>query len=104
MSTSLASRPTTTGSPCSTERQRDERVRTFRYLIHDRVLDYARLGWTILDTMTDCLHGKYSDGMALRLLGCRAPEVKKRPPFNESATIAPPGYPGGTLLRVKRKA
>jgi hypothetical protein len=29
-------------------------------VIHDRVLDYARLGWTIEDTMEDCLHGRYS--------------------------------------------
>ena len=49
----------TTGSPCLTERRRDE-IRTFRFVVHHRVLDYARLGWIIEDTMEDCHHGRYS--------------------------------------------
>jgi len=33
---------------------------TFRYVAHHRVLDYARLGWSIADTLEHCHHGEYS--------------------------------------------
>src|SRR3954470_14018326 len=59
MSTSQVSRRTTTGSRCSIVRRRDE-SRTFRFVVHHRVLDYARLGWIIEATMEDCHQGEYS--------------------------------------------
>lgn len=33
---------------------------TLRYVIHEHVLDYARLGWSISDTFADVCHGRYS--------------------------------------------
>jgi hypothetical protein len=33
---------------------------TLRYVNHHRVLDYARLGWSIADTLSDIWHGQYS--------------------------------------------
>jgi hypothetical protein len=53
------------------------REKTFRFVIHDRVLDYARLGWTIEDTMEDCHHGQYSILMEW-LCNCPLVEPRKR--------------------------
>jgi hypothetical protein len=44
----------------SRDQSRGSPVRTFRFVVHHRILDYARLGGVIEDTMEDCHHGEYS--------------------------------------------
>ena len=49
------------------------RERIFRYVAHHQVLDYARLGWTIADTLAGSPHGEYSILMVW-LCDCRCVE------------------------------
>jgi hypothetical protein len=46
---------------------------TFRFVYHHRVLDYARLGWCIADTLADVCHGQYS---ILMMWLCDCPHVE----------------------------
>lgn len=39
-------------------------MKTFRLIRHDSVLDYARLGWLIVDTLEDTHHGVHAVLMA----------------------------------------
>jgi hypothetical protein len=52
------------------------REKTFRFVVHYRVLDYARLGWIIEDTVEDCHHGEYSILMEW-LCDCPVAEPRK---------------------------
>jgi hypothetical protein len=48
---------------------------TFRYVNHQRVLDYARLGWCIADTFEHCYHGEFS---ILMMWMCPCPLVEPK--------------------------
>jgi hypothetical protein len=45
---------------------------TYRFIRHHAVLDHARLGWLIVDTLDDTPHGQWSVLMAWI---CTCPEV-----------------------------
>lgn len=45
-------------------------MKTFRYILHARVLDHARLGWMIADTLDGTPHGQYAVLMVW-LCGCK---------------------------------
>jgi hypothetical protein len=48
-------------------------IKTFKYVPHHLVLDYARLGWfPHFDALADCPHGNYSVLMEW-LCGCSVP-------------------------------
>jgi len=47
----------------------------FRYVPHDKVLAYARLGWSIADTLEHCHHGEYS---ILMVWMCPCPMVEPK--------------------------
>lgn len=67
----------------------------FRYVIHDRVLDYARLGWCIADTFEHICHGEYS---VLMVWFCDCPYVE---PLNAAPLPMTMGAPT-TTQRVLR--
>lgn len=48
----------------------------FRYVVHSRVLDYARIGWHIADTLDGTGHGNYAILMQW-LCACPCVEPRK---------------------------
>lgn len=50
--------------------------RLFRYVPHHRTLDYARLGWTIADTLEGTPHGQWA---ILMTWLCECPCVQPAP-------------------------
>jgi hypothetical protein len=45
---------------------------TYRFVRHHKVLDYARVGWDIADTLQGTHHGRWSILMVWR---CQCPEI-----------------------------
>jgi hypothetical protein len=69
---------------------------TFRYVNHDRVFDYARLGWCLADLFGGCYHGEFS---VLMVWICKCPLAE--PTSRDGLPISSYTAAAGTEIRAR---